>query len=877
MVYDPVQSLLAVGTSSSNFGPGQVYVFGNKRISCTLPLAAPRASVKVLQFCSDKLLCLDDKNDLSIYSLVDKKLVASYSPPGHVTAIASDHTLDYVILGMGNGKKALPQYLLPVIQVRSYSDRGNFLGDLLAYDLDRENLAPFKIPCLLAERNPKARHVPIVSLEFHPRDIGKILVGYLECAVIFSFKQNAPKSFFQYHLPRGAPGGDANPASMSIARNPRLTQAVWHPTGTFILTGHEDSSLVVWDSYDGRIIMARTLTDTNVDKPGGAGVGMLADSGKVSPRTPLLKIAWCAKEDPDDTGEWLLHHCMIAILAEKFNKGILIAGGTSATIPTKGLTFMELGRTPNYTTSSWQVLSNHFESPKRQRILPTPPNVEVTNFCLIPRKSPWYAGAQDPVALLAVLSSGEITSMSFPSGFPISPTNQLHLSLTFVHPFVNCVGYNAVDRPRWLGSTESRSAGPKYLKGGAEAPRPLKRSEERNIIQTAHADGTVRLWDAGHGDEVENERLLQADVCRAVGRIDQVHMTKLSYSGASGELAAGLQTGEVAIFRWQRNNNPGVEPRPGGQNQPYTLTNITDRKDPSLTEGLHPFTLMNQQEGRVTALKVSDVGFIAAGFEGGSVAIVDMRGPAIIFSGNVNEIIRKEKHAPLRRKSVGQKHAWPTTLEFSVMTLEDEGYSSILLHAGTSAGGVVTFKILPGQGGRYSVSMAGFSSLEDPVISICPFNTSTGNSAYATQMAVASLRNGARIDGVVLAVSKSEARLFRPPSARGAHKTWSDAFCESANVTKCLDRGSAIVGLFADGLARAYSLPGLSEIASLRVGDVLDARKFQDAAISGTGDIIAWTGPSEMALLNVWGTGDNQYGLFETMRRVTEVLTVCVG
>ena len=85
---------------------------------------------------------------------------------------------------------------------------------------------------------------------------------------------------------------------MNIDRNPKLTQAVWHPTGTFVLTGHEDSSLVVWDARDGRVVMARTSTDVNVDQPGAPQT----EAGKYIPKTPLLKLAWCAQQDPDETG-----------------------------------------------------------------------------------------------------------------------------------------------------------------------------------------------------------------------------------------------------------------------------------------------------------------------------------------------------------------------------------------------------------------------------------------------------------------------------------------------------------------------------------------------------------------------------------------------
>ena len=519
----------------------------------------------------------------------------------------------------------------------------------MAYDLDRENLAPFKIPNFWKEQNPRARGSPIVALSFHPRDIGTLLIGYNDGAVIYSFKQNKPVKFFQYQLPRGAPGGDSDPSAINIARTPALTQAVWHPTGTFILTGHEDGSLVFWDPKDGRVVMARTLQDTNVDKPGVGSISLGSTPSTFAFKAPLFKIAWCANQDPDDTG-------------------IIIAGGAPTTLPSKGLTFFELGRTPVYATSSWQVLTNHFESPKRQRILPTPPNAEVVDFCLIPRSSPHFAGTHDPIAVLALLSSGEVITLSFPSGLPISPTNQLHLSMTFVHPFASHAFLAPIERGRWLGMTERRAQGPLILKGGAEAKHPLKRFESRNIIQTAHADGTVRLWDSGHGDEIENEALLQIDLTRAVGRQDDVNIIQISLAGATGELAVGLKSGEVVVFRWGHNKNAGKEPPPPGPNSLHALTNTAERRDPALTEGLLPFTLLNEQNGPVSALKLSDVGFVAAGFEGGSLAVIDLRGPAIIYNAAIRDFIKQENRGSFRRNSSQStvKPEWPTAIEFSV-------------------------------------------------------------------------------------------------------------------------------------------------------------------------------------------------------------------
>ena len=102
LAYDPVQSLLAVGTKDTKFGSGQIYVFGQKRVTVTLKLPR-KASVKILQFCSDKLISVDTKNDLSTFALETTRILTSYSPPGAVTSIVTDPALDYALIGLQNG------------------------------------------------------------------------------------------------------------------------------------------------------------------------------------------------------------------------------------------------------------------------------------------------------------------------------------------------------------------------------------------------------------------------------------------------------------------------------------------------------------------------------------------------------------------------------------------------------------------------------------------------------------------------------------------------------------------------------------------------------------------------------------------------------
>jgi syntaxin-binding protein 5 len=66
--------------------------------------------------------------------------------------------------------------------------------------------------------------------------------------------------------------------------------------------------------------------------------------------------------------------------------------------------------------------------------------------------------------------------------------------------------------------------------------------------------------------------------------------------------------------------------------------------------------------------------------------------------------------------------------------------------------------------------------------------------------------------------------------------------------------GYAIVGVFGDGSTRAYSLPGLKEIGAASL-PMLDKPRISSTIITPSGDIFGWTSPSEIAMLNVWGTG----------------------
>jgi syntaxin-binding protein 5 len=188
------------------------------------------------------------------------------------------------------------------------------------------------------------------------------------------------------------------------------------------------------------------------------------------------------------------------------------------------------------------------------------------------------------------------------------------------------------------------------------------------------------------------------------------------------------------------------------------------------------------------------------------------------------------------------------------MTLEGENWSSILLHVGTSQGNLATFKVIP-QGGRYSVQLAGVVSHEGSIIRISPISADSGSPAYASQPIVAGLRDGRKINGVLLVVSEYGARISKPATGKGAHKSWDGFLVQSAAVSKFEDKGMALLTLSKDGIMRVFSIPALREIGGARLADKIDPARAAEALITSSGDIFAWSGPAEVALINIWGRG----------------------
>lgn len=103
-------------------------------------------------------------------------------------------------------------------------------------------------------------------------------------------------------------------------------------------------------------------------------------------------------------------------------------------------------------------------------------------------------------------------------------------------------------------------------------------------------------------------------------------------------------------------------------------------------------------------------------------------------------------------------------------------------------------------------------------------------------------------------MTQTEIRVFKPANSKGASRDFDDILCDSAAVAELELQGFAVVALFGDRTARAFSIPGLKEIGKATL-PMIDPSRSTSAIVTQTGDVFAWTGPSEIAVIHVWGTG----------------------
>ncbi|OVF09222.1 putative Rab GTPase-binding protein [Clavispora lusitaniae] len=842
IAFDPVQSLLAVGTKAKT-----VHVYGQQTVEVVFELNT-RAEIAHLRFLKGiYLVCVETSGTITILSLHSKSILSTYSAPGTITAVESDPSMDWLIFGLAN-------------------------GSLFFYDVDRFNLTPFRVDNLQKVVLPKQKLSPVRSIQWHPRDIGTLLITYSHCAIQFSISGGGIKNSFTYISEPGTRGyahsnGFATGNKKKLFGSPKpvvceMNEAHYHPNGLHIVTVHADGSLVFWDANDGKLLEARTVKETGLHKPGDA-VQIEENVG--------IKAKWIAAQDPEITS-------------------LLITGSSATSSDTVDI--LDFGYTLKYSLTSHEKQGAFYANPQEgrrvikidfyQRNRPEGTREVIKDILPVAAEAqPYFNGCHNPSSVFFISSLGSLYYSNYTNGR--LQTSSLPPSLSSIVPPITFSDAQLVKRVEWFGLLPSKRTGYKgMLTGGASVnkgyPRTLGADENlHNIYITGHEDGSVNLFDMTSGEFHDDEAHVQIslkEVLDVEGRFSSYCIVSISCSFESRELLVGVGNGNVALCKFMKPNSNPITSIPSDyetcpvlhENGDAKIRDISKRLPNSSHSSFAPFALLVLgEEDYITSMKMSNAGFGAIGYKSGKLVVMDVtRGPAVILNSNIRQ------HLP---SVTGE--CFVTAIEFAIMEYGQDGFSSLIMIVGTNAGGnLLLFKIIPQPNGGFQVAFADKTlglnyKNADPdkpsgLDQLMPINASTGESTIATLDMFRKLGKGSAIPGYIVVGSSRDLRVLKTPKQKLAHKVV-DETCLCNGVVQLRDRGAVLVSVTESGFLKLFSLPSLSETDVKIPNEIFSRLKksrmsslSSGSTVLGTGEILIQLSRTEVMSLLLYDDSRNK-------------------
>ncbi|KAF9955977.1 hypothetical protein BGZ65_003053 [Modicella reniformis] len=377
-------------------------------------------------------------------------------------------------------------------------------GTVDVFDVYRGQAVPYRIPNILPEGN---KHSLVISIKAHPRDNNQLLIAYNTGVALWNLKQKSVIRTFIYEIPPGAMGGvSAGDGTLGLngGRYPQVTVISWRPDGIGFVSGYDDGCFVFWDIRQEKPVLARTIHEINVNIPGTRP----ASERDAAQFVPIYQLSWCFQGRKDETT-------------------LIVAGGTGSIDP-YGLHLFDFTAKPDY------------RNPKRHYTLTL--ESDMLDFVVLPRESPWFNGALDPVSILVLTNRGGVISFGFASPIP----QALPSTLSFIEPRLIAAKvygqlpqdlYNHLVNGRNHGTT--RQVMPRIPLRGIQLG-PIDDSRLcRDILVTAHGDRSIRFWEGAtfrplHHLTVELDHLFFKD---------QVEIVMFEFSVYNQVLVVGFSNG----------------------------------------------------------------------------------------------------------------------------------------------------------------------------------------------------------------------------------------------------------------------------------------------------------------------------------------------
>ncbi|KAK9761606.1 Lethal(2) giant larvae sro7, partial [Basidiobolus ranarum] len=494
LAYDPVQSLLAVGTFQ-----GTILLFGKPGITAHLALPESAAILFLsFQVGEARLVSVDSHQNLVVFNLESFE-------PSFVHKVASPVSCMDLLLGT--------EYML--LGLRN--------GYIEMYNISRGFKSGYVIePISIESENNNSPSLCVVAVQVHPIDTNQLLIGYSSGLIaLWDLRSRRVVRYYQY----GGPSTVVAPKFWNFKEDDtstnyggHLTVIAWRPDGAHFVSGYDDGTIVFWDiKNDKKPLLARTISepDLSTNYDGSAKAPVPAGSVK---REPIFKILWCSVSDSEDTH-------------------IAIAGG-SLNQDLRGIRVFD-------------YQGKDYRAPRRLRMLAV--SEDLADMFVFPRESPWYNGTRDPAAIAIIIPSGAVKLHEFNAGFsPCSIPSELQWldpRISSAKLVVNCPDY--LYKNLVFGYEHPTSYGG-IVKGGIQAS--VDSENLKKLMLTIHQDGSLRIWKCSHSNLIllKHITFVPGSIHPTISK-SQISFVDPCFE--NGQLVIGFNSGHVLQYWFKMNED----------------------------------------------------------------------------------------------------------------------------------------------------------------------------------------------------------------------------------------------------------------------------------------------------------------------------------
>lgn len=536
--------------------------------------------------------------------------------------------------------------------------------------------------------------------------------------------------------------------------------AVWHPSGSHIASSHVNGLIVFWDGQKGVRLGARPAFPANVD-----------DLELNSTRVPEGMV-WCSKDDP-------------------INTFLLVWGGHSARI-------IEFGTTPTVATSSYESMGNFYKNPNAQEHeIQLKANIKLLQ--ILPQSGqPHFLGAYNPSHAVILAEDNQLLTVALPNLYTLQQdATVLPPAMSWRASNITSLSTAAITRNQWIGMMAAAMPNTKVT-GGNSATQQIRKLQLATVMCVGFGNGIVKLFDGTRADS-RDYRV----VCISTVGLDPEKpvdsISRVSVGTEVGELSIATSSGNIFLATFGKNKRLQ---KPGPPAPTPDLQNVEHRVAAEFSQGYIPQWLF-KGNSPTSSLCNSNIGFVGVGFENGRLVVIDKRGPALIMDVTIK--------------------GTATYIEFGILAIGEDPYSSIIMSVGTSRGDVLIYRVLPRPQGGYQINTGPKDVIQlnvgkEPVKYLAHIDTKEGRPAQALPEVMSRLASGLVVVGAILASTFEDAKFFQITGPKVGKKTGAKNFDTPviASTYAYLRWGSsnAYVSVNPRGKLGIYGLPGLGTLCT---------------------------------------------------------------